>query len=157
MFDTKQGGQFYSHTKGTMAFVGTSQETAEGGREPKVWENSVYINSKGESVTNTDRKYDPYIYYTTRLPDGQNIINATYVKLREVALTYHIPKKSLAKTPFGGISISLFANNVFIWTHKSNVYSDPEQNSSGASNAQGFEFSSVPSQRNFGFNAKFNF
>lgn len=157
MFDTKQGGYFYSNTKSIMAFNGTSQETAEGGRDPKIWANSVYINSKGESVTNTDRKYDPYIYYTTRLPDGQNIVNATYVKLREIALTYRISKKALTKTPFGGISISLFANNVFIWTHKTNVYSDPEQNSSGSGNTQGFEFSSTPSQRNFGFNAKFNF
>jgi outer membrane receptor protein involved in Fe transport len=157
MFDTKQGGSFYSHTKSTMAFVGTSLETTEGGRDPRVWENSVYLNSQGQYVTNTDRKYDPYDYYTTKIPDGQHIVDASYVKLREIALTYRISKKVLTKTPFGAISFSLFANNVFIWTHKSNVYSDPEQNSSGSSNAQGFEFASTPSQRNFGFNAKFNF
>jgi TonB-linked SusC/RagA family outer membrane protein len=157
MFDTKQGGSFYSKTKSLMAFNGTSLETTEGGRDPRVWENSVYKNSKGEYVTNTDRKFDPYIYYTNQIPDGQHIVNATYVKLREIALTYRVTKKALAKTPFGGMSFSIYANNVFIWTHKSNVYSDPEQNSSGSGNTQGFEFSSVPSQRNFGFNAKFNF
>lgn len=157
MFNTKQGGSFYSHTKGTMAFVGTSQETAEGGRDPKVWENSVYLNSQGQYVTNSDIKYDPYNYYTNVIPDGQHIIDASFVKLSTVDFSWRVPKKYLGKTPFGAISVGLFGNNLFIWTHKSNVYSDPEMSSSGAGNVQGFEFAATPSQRNFGFNLKFNF
>ena len=157
MFNTKQGGSFYSHTKGTMAFVGTSQETAEGGRDPKVWENSVYMNSQGEYVTNSTQMYDPYDYFTNVIPDGRHIIDASFVKLSTVDFSYRIPKKYLSKTPFGAISIGLFGNNLFIWTHKTNVYSDPEMSSSGSGNVQGFEFSATPSQRNFGFNAKFNF
>jgi TonB-linked SusC/RagA family outer membrane protein len=157
MFNTKQGGQFYSRTKGTMAFVGTSAETAEGGRDPKVWENSVYMNSAGQYVTNTDSKYDPYDYFTNVIPDGRHIIDASFVKLSTVDFSYRIPKKYLTKTPFGAISAGLFANNLFIWTHKSNVYSDPEMGSSGSGNVQGFEFAATPSQRNFGFNVKFNF
>lgn len=157
MFNTKQGGSFYSHTKGTMAFVGTSQETAEGGRDLKVWENSVYLNSQGQYVTNTDIKYDPYNYFTNVIPDGRHIIDASFVKLSTVDFSYRVPKKYLNKTPFGAISIGVFGNNLFIWTHKTNVYSDPEMSSSGSGNVQGFEFSATPSQRNFGFNMKFNF
>ena len=157
MFNTKQGGSFYSHTKGTMAFVGTSQETAEGGRDPKVWENSVYLNSQGEYVTNTDIKYDPYDYYTNVIPDGRHIVDASFVKLSTVDFSFRVPKKYLTKTPFGAISVGIFGNNLFIWTAKENVYSDPEMSSSGAGNVQGFEFSATPSQRNFGFNVKFNF
>lgn len=157
LFDTKQGGVFYSRTKSTMDFNGTAPETAEGGRADRVWENSVYMNSQGQYVTNTDRKYDVYNYYTNKIPDGQMLVDASYIKLRQVALTYRLPGKYLTKTPFGAISVSLFANNVFIWTAKKNTYSDPEMSSSGASNAQGFEFAATPSQRNFGFKFSFNF
>ncbi|MBS1636226.1 MAG: SusC/RagA family TonB-linked outer membrane protein [Bacteroidetes bacterium] len=157
MFDTKQGGVFYSYTKSLMDFVGTAPETAEGGREDKLWDNSVYKNYKGEYVTNTNRKYDVYNYYTNKIPDGQHILNASYIKLREVSMSYRIPSKYLTKTPFGAISVGLFANNLFLWTHKTNVYSDPEMGSSGSGNVQGFEFAANPSQRNFGFKFNFNF
>lgn len=157
MFDTKQGGVFYSRTKSDMDFVGTAPETAEGGRANKVWENSVYLNSKGQYVTNTDRKYDVYNYFTNKIPDGQMLVDASFVKLREMAIVYRLPGKYLTKTPFGAASVSVFANNMFIWTHKKNTYTDPEMSSSGASNAQGFEFAATPSQRNFGFKVSVNF
>ena len=157
MFDTKQGGVFYSRTKSLMDFTGTAVETTDGGREDRVWANSVYLNSQGAYVTNTDRKYDVYNYYTNKIPDGRHLVDASYIKLREIALSYKLPSKLLTKTPFGAIAISLYANNLFIWTHKTNIYSDPEMSSTGSGNAQGFEFSATPSQRNYGFNVKFTF
>jgi TonB-linked SusC/RagA family outer membrane protein len=157
LFDTKQGGVFYSRTKSLMDFTGTSVETTDGGREDRVWANSVYLNSQGQYVTNTDRKYDVYNYYTNKIPDGRHLVDASYIKLRQVALTYRIPTKALSKTPFGDITISIYGNNLLIWTPKSNLYSDPEMSSTGSGNAQGFEFSATPSQRNYGFNVKFTF
>src|SRR5690606_10023112 len=60
LFDTKQGGVFYSHTKRNMDFNGTAAETADGGRAPRIWENSVYQNSEGNLVTNTNAPFLPY-------------------------------------------------------------------------------------------------
>jgi TonB-linked SusC/RagA family outer membrane protein len=179
LFDSKIGGQFSSRTKDVMAFVGTSLESEN--RDDQVWSESVYLASDGNYVTNTT-PYHPYDYYTNVIPDGQHIVDASYIKLRELSLTYQFPGKWLNKTPFGSASLTLFGNNLLLWTklssntdelvynkdangnfsnwtnpNKENVYADPEQNSSGASNAQGFEFTSNPSQRNYGIDLKITF
>lgn len=156
MFDMKEGGQFFSRTKDLLAFVGTSKETEK--RDPYVWENSVYQGADGGYYTNTT-KFDPYIFYTTQnnRPGEYQLIDASYVKLREARLSYSLPSKWMSKTPFGAATISVFGNNLLIWTPSENQYSDPELSSNGAGNAQGFEFGAAPSLRNYGFNLKFTF
>lgn len=156
LFDTKQGGQFVSRTKDIMAFVGTSYETAEFGRTPYIFPNSVYMDADDKLVPNTDAPFLPQDYFSN-LPYGQNIIDASYVKLREVSLNYRLPKKVLGNGPFGNVTIGLFGNNLAIWTARQNRYVDPEINSAGATNLQGFDFTAQPSQRNFGFSVTATF
>ncbi len=164
LFDTKQGGVFFSNTKSITDFNGTSLESADYARADHVWDNSVYMVSDG-TVNPTNKylpnstKFHPYTYYVTveqNVP-GQYIVDASYIKMREASLAYQIPTKCLKKTPFGSATVALFGNNLFIWTAAQNKFADPEQNSSGASNAQGFEFSSNPSQRNYGIDLKLTF
>ncbi|HEU4551423.1 MAG TPA: SusC/RagA family TonB-linked outer membrane protein [Chitinophaga sp.] len=157
LFDTKQGGKFYSRTKDITTFVGTAAETAEGGRDPRVWENSVYDDGTGKLVPNTDVKFNPQTYYTSILPAGQDVIDASYIKLRQASLSYRISRGTLNKTPFGDITVGVFGNNLFLWTPKENRYADPEVNSAGAGNLQGFDFTAQPSLRNFGFNVRATF
>ncbi|ATL49751.1 SusC/RagA family TonB-linked outer membrane protein [Chitinophaga caeni] len=157
LFETKQGGVFFSRTKDIMAFVGTSAETVRGGRDPHIWPNSVYLDGDGKYVENTDRKFNPEVYYPSNMPPGTSIVDASYVRLREASLSYRLPKNLLNRTPFGDITLGLFGNNLFLWTAKSNEFADPEINSTGAGNAQGFDFTAQPSLRNFGFNVKVSF
>ncbi len=154
LFDIKKGGIMFSRTKDIMDFVGTAKETEK--REDYVWEGSVYQDYQGNYVTNSTA-FHPYDYYTNVIPDGQHIIDASYVKLREASLAYSLPSKWLGKTPFGSCTIALFGNNLLLWTPKENEYVDPEQNSSGSGNVQGFEFTSNPSVRNYGFDLKLTF
>jgi len=84
-------------------------------------------------------------------------VDASYVKLREARISYTLPSKWVNKTPFGSATVSVFGNNLFIWTPKENQFADPELSSNGAANAQGFEFSAAPSLRNYGFNLRFTF
>jgi hypothetical protein len=88
---------------------------------------------------------------------SMELVDASYIKLRELSLSYNLPAKWFDKTPFGGVAVGLFGNNLFLWTPKENKYTDPEINASGNGNVQGFEYTSIPSQRNFGFNIKVNF
>jgi hypothetical protein len=157
LFDTKQGGKFFSRTKDITTFVGTAAETAEGGRGRRVWENSVYDDGTGKLVPNTDVTYNPQTYYTAIIPSGQSVIDASYVKLRQASLSYRIPKSVLNRTPFGDLTIGVFGNNLFIWTPGENKYADPEINSAGAGNLQGFDFTAQPSLRNFGVNLRASF
>lgn len=156
LFDTKQGGKFYSRTKDILDFVGTAAETAEGDRDGYVFPNSVYQDASGKYVPNTSVKFLPQDYYPS-IVDGQNVIDASYIKLREANLTYTFPKTWLNGSPFGTASLSLFGNNLWIKTAKENRYVDPEVNSAGSGNTQGFDFTAQPSVRNYGVNLKVTF
>jgi TonB-linked SusC/RagA family outer membrane protein len=156
LFDTKQGGQFVSRTKDILAFVGTSWETVEYGREPYIYPGSVYYDQSDKLVTNTDARMLPQDYFSN-LPYGRNVIDASYVKLREASLSYRIPKSALKNSFFGDITVGIFGNNLILWTPSQNKYIDPEINSAGATNLQGFDFTAQPSQRNFGFNLSASF
>lgn len=147
LFDTKQGGVFYSRTKDILDFVGTAKETEN--RKEQVFANSVIEQPDGSYKTNTT-PYSPYEYFSNVIPDGQHIVDASYVKLRELAIGYKLPTSLANKYGLGSASISFYGNNLFIWTLGSNMYADPEMNSGGASNLQGFDFSSRPSLRNYG-------
>ncbi|MCW8312982.1 SusC/RagA family TonB-linked outer membrane protein [Sphingobacterium sp. InxBP1] len=155
LFDTKQGGVFYSRTKDIMGFVGTSAESG-GDRIGQIFPNSVYLDDAGNSVVNTTATYDKIDYYPN-MEAGVNVVDATYIKLRNLTFTYKFSKDMLKNTPFGAASIGVFGNNLFIWTPSENKYADPEVNSSGAGNAQGFDFTAQPSLRNYGINVKVSF
>ncbi|RYZ39705.1 MAG: hypothetical protein EOP49_30050 [Sphingobacteriales bacterium] len=147
LFDTKQGGVFFSRTKDIMDFTGVAKETEQ--RDETVYPNSVYLSTDGQYIQN-ETPYDPYLYYTGVIPSGQHIIDASYVKLRELSLTYQLPEKLVTRTFLGSASLGIYGNNLFIWTSKQNMYSDPEMNSGGNTNLQAFDFSSRMSLRNYG-------
>ncbi len=158
LFDTKQGGVFFSKVKDDLAFFGASEESAEGHRIEHPFPNSVIEDPVGSGKYKTNTvNYTMIDYWTDLIPSGQHVIDASYVKLREASLSYRLPKSLLNKGPFGDVSIGIFGNNLFLWTPKSNKYVDPEVNSGGASNEQGLDFTAQPSLRNFGFNLKVSF
>lgn len=156
LFDTKHGGYFVSRTRDITSFVGVSAETVEHGRTPYIFPNSVYEDADGKLVENTSVTFLPQDYFPAR-PYGQNVTDASYVKLREASLSYRLPKRILDRTPFGNITVGVFGNNLFLWTPSENKYADPEVNSAGATNLQGFDYTAQPSQRNYGFNVVLSF
>ncbi len=88
-------------------------------------------------------------------PASQFIYDASYIKLREVALTYSLPKKYLTSTFIQGASFSLIGNNLWI-IQKHVPYADPESGLS-AGNVQGYQTSVLPTTRTFSFNVRLNF
>ncbi|WP_183578098.1 SusC/RagA family TonB-linked outer membrane protein [Mucilaginibacter sp. X5P1] len=158
LFDLKRGGVFYSNTKNITDFVGTAAETA-GPRYGQPFPNSVYLDATGKSVPNTSIPYSVYNYYTNVIANtpGMDIIDGSYIKMRTANIAYTFTKAQLGNVPFGALTIGVFGNNLFLWTPKSNAYSDPEENASGAGNEQGFEFDANPSVRNYGINLKASF
>jgi hypothetical protein len=86
-----------------------------------------------------------------------NIVDATFVKLRSLGISYQFSKAQLGGTGLSAATIGLFGNNLFIWTPDENKYADPEVNSAGAGNAQGFDYTAQPSLRNYGINLKVSF
>lgn len=155
LFDVKQGNKLYSRTKDILGFVGVSEETG-GQRYGLPFPNSVYLDENGNSIVNNDVFYNKQDYFSDLNP-GVNVIDGSFVKMRSAGVSYTFNKGQLKSLPFSALSVGLFGNNLFIWTAKENKYVDPEVNSGGATNEQGFDYTAQPSVRNYGFNVKVTF
>jgi len=88
-------------------------------------------------------------------PNSAFVYDASFVKLREVVLTYNFPKSLLANSFISGASISLVGSNLWI-LHKNLPHADPEASQS-AGNIQGWQSGVMPTTRNFGFNLSLQF
>ena len=89
------------------------------------------------------------------LPTSAFVYDASYVKLREVTLSYSLPSSILKKCFITGVTFSLVASNPWI-IYKKLPYADPESGL-GAGNIQGYSVGSLPSTRDFGFKLKLSF
>jgi hypothetical protein len=89
-------------------------------------------------------------------PTHRYVYDASYVKLREVLLTYSLPASLMSKLdPLRSLSVSVVGRNLWI-IHKNIPYADPEDNL-GAGNIQGVQVGSLPNVRTLGFNIKATF
>ncbi len=88
-------------------------------------------------------------------PNAGFVYDASYVKLREVALTYNFSKKLLDYTFLSNASLSVTGSNLWI-IHKNIPHEDPEGGLSSG-NLQGYSVGSLPTTRDFGFNLKLQF
>jgi hypothetical protein len=81
-------------------------------------------------------------------------VDASWFRIREASISYHIPLAVSRKTPFTHIDVSVYGRNLFL--HAPNYpHLDPEQNALGISNAVGLEFNALPQTRSFGASLKF--
>jgi hypothetical protein len=97
-------------------------------------------------------------YWIDQTDNSRNLINASFIKLRELSLSYQMPSKWFKTTKsITGVQISVFGNNLAIWTPKENTFIDPETSTNGNGNAQGFEYGTTPTLRTMGFGIKADF
>ncbi|MCE2734297.1 MAG: SusC/RagA family TonB-linked outer membrane protein [Flammeovirgaceae bacterium] len=84
--------------------------------------------------------------------DETAIFDGTNIRLREIAISYQLPKAWLAKTPIKSASIQINGNN--LWFNAvnvpKNVNFDPEVLSTGVGNGNGFDYLTGPSARRYG-------
>ena len=96
-----------------------------GVREVVSGDTKTYVENLGGADT---KWLDPFNAnrYANRPFPSRNLYSATYVKLREIALTYRIPKEFNQKLHLSSSSVSLVATNIYEWT-AANVDIDPER------------------------------
>ncbi len=83
------------------------------------------------------------------------IYSSTYVKLREIRLTYNVDKKLVKKLGLDGASITAAGRNLlFIYKEVPNI--DPET-AFNTGNVQGLESLALPTTRNFSLNVNLKF
>jgi hypothetical protein len=165
LVDVRQGGDVFSLDMYYGLATGLYPETAglndqgkpvrgfaaEGGG---IIREGVTEDGKPNTVRVDAIDYGTFGYYWT--PDAGFVYDASFVKLREVALTYSFPSKLMSRlAPFKGIDLSLIGRNLWI-IHKNLPNADPEEIQSSG-NVQGYQGGAYPTVRNIGFNVKFRF
>jgi TonB-linked SusC/RagA family outer membrane protein len=166
-FDIKQGGIMYSRTKDISVWAGTVPLTLYNNRQPFIIPNSVY-------EVDQDANGDP-IYAENTIPinavtlvdywgnggvglDGNSLVDKSYVKLREAALTYDIPKSLLARVRIKGLELSVTGRNLLLWTPDDQTYIDPEQTTFGNDLVADFgEYGAQPTVRSVSFGLRLIF
>lgn len=88
-------------------------------------------------------------------PAAAFVYDASFIKLREVAISYTFDKKILGNTFIQGLILGFSGSNLWI-IHKNLPYADPEAGLSSG-NIQGYQSGVMPTTRNYSFNLKINF
>jgi hypothetical protein len=154
VFEWKQGGHMYSGSNGLLDLYGMSAVTED--RESTF----IYDGVKPDGTPNDIVRggpNDPFAVqdlYTNVLSDIDEyyIHENSFVKLREVALRYQLPK-NIYKT--ANIGISLFARNILFWTALRNL--DPETSQGNTNMGGSFERFSLPQVTSYGFSLDITF
>lgn len=159
--DGRFGGKFYTGTMNTLKGAGLANETVINGSRDKFVVDGVVSDGKGGYQQNT-MEVTPQNYWNTVSNTGnlgineENVFDATNVRLRNVQITYSLPKSLFKNSPFQSAKFSFSVNNV--WMIYSKVKGvDPESSYALSSNATGFENLSYPTSRSYVFNLTVGF
>ena len=141
----QKGGQMYHGTYGTMQMFGATTESTD--RDMPLHVSGIDYETGQYVEHDVDRFSWNQIYYDC---SESMIVDTDFVKLRDVTLTYQLPRLGVFD-----ISVYGFARNVLVWA-KMNDF-DPES-SVGNNNAGGyFERFSLPNTASFGGGLKLTF
>ncbi|ANQ50609.1 SusC/RagA family TonB-linked outer membrane protein [Flammeovirga sp. MY04] len=166
--DGRIGGIMYSTTNQKMMWGGVHMNTLSEHRDRDIAGESSFVgqgvivtggeivrDAQGNVISDT-RTFAPNstgVGYSSWVidhhggrSDAPGLFDASYVKLREVSITYNVPKTFASKLHMKGASVSLTCNNVWMWSNIPNV--DPDI---------GYDNSQSPSPRYTGINLKANF
>lgn len=91
------------------------------------------------------------------MPRAYYVYDGSFVKLRELALTYSLPSSILSKLKaFKAVDVSAVGRNLWI-IDKNMKYSDPEESLSSGNANGGYQSGAYPAVRTYGFNVRFVF
>jgi len=172
LIDWQQGGDVFSldhwYGEGTGLYALTAENNDLGnplrdpivgtpgnyaGNSGGILQEGVFTNGQTNNIRIDGDRYSAFGW--ARNPNKRYIYDASYVKLREVVLSYSLKMKKDNKSFIQGATFSFVGNNLWI-IHKNLPDADPEAGAS-AGNLQGNQSGVMPTTRNFGININLNF
>jgi len=132
----RAGFYMYHNGGSTMDFSGSSSRTTMYNRERFVFPNSSYWDGSKYVENTSVQVRDGGAGFWTNGDGNHNMNIATnyltkgdFWKVREVSLSYDVPTHLTSRVKYlKGANISVQGRNLFIFTSKSNIYTDPEYN-----------------------------
>lgn len=181
ILDVKVGADMYSQTMRSTFSSGKAKETLAGrdewyqseeqrlaaGVEPKDWiptggylvDGVVKTENPDGTISWVDNTMyaNPEKYWSSFVANnipGYFTLDNSYLKVRELSLTYSFPRKVISKF-CENLSFSLVARNPFIlYSNVPNI--DPDSNYNNG-NGKGIEYGSLPSRKSYGVNLNVKF
>lgn len=176
VFDVKVGADLYSMSARAAYESGKALETLEGREEWYKSEEQRKALGISEAnwtptggfiapgvIDNGDGTYRPNDIYVnpedywmniSRYAPSMFVYDNSYIKCREITLSYSLPKTWL-KNKVQGLTVSFVARNPFIvWKNIPNI--DPDSNYNNTT-GMGMEYGSLPSRKSYGFNVNVKF
>lgn len=165
LIDVKKGGDVFSLDQAYGQYTGLYPETAGTNDLGNPVRNTIAdgggiilpgVNEDGTpNTTRIEANYVGSAYGTDVHPNKAFVYDASYVKLREVSLSYTFPAKFIQKSAFKSLSVSVLGNNLWI-IDKNLPYADPEAGAS-AGNIQGYQSGVMPTTKVYSINLKASF
>ena len=136
LFDGRFGGDVANFTRRSADFFGSSPNAG--------------VEARGDTINGTfSRNTERNLLYQEFIEDG------TYVKLREISLSYRFDMPWVRRMGVQDMGIRLAGRNLYTWTDYSGI--DPEINLFAASTvARGVDFATTPIPRTFVLGLDFN-
>ncbi len=158
--DWNQGGLIRSATVESLWDGGHVIETAVGREGTFIDTEGVIMNDDGTTRENDvplRSARDFWEEFSSSSVSEATVFDATYVKLREVGLSYSLPASMFENSFIGGLQVGVEGRNLaLLYTKVPHI--DPEANLFGAgADGFGIERNVTPSTRSFGFNARITF
>lgn len=144
--------RYLDATKGGSNYMGKGVKVISGSVKYDTWGNILEDTRKfaTNDVPVTYKTYTEALHKNFAWGGSAStldILSTTFMKIREVSVTYTVPLSVCQKIKANNIAVSLIGNNLFMWA-KDFKYSDPDGGSENLSD---------PSQRYVGFNLQVNF
>jgi TonB-linked SusC/RagA family outer membrane protein len=156
LVDGRIGGEIYSGTNVILRRAGTGASTLRG-RENGIVGDGVVENEDGTFSPNETRvsAQEWYLNYYGYNNTEVSVFDGSYVKLREVSLSYRLPSPWAQSLAARNITLSAIGRNLAI-LHKNVPNIDPET-AVASDVAQGIEFGQIPSTRSLGMKVSLSF
>jgi len=169
LVDVRQGGQIFSLDRSYGLDTGLTPETAGlndlGNPSRNTIANGggvIFAGVQADGTPNTVRAdnstLEGYTAYGTSVnPSAAFVYDASFVKLREVSLSYSLPKSLVNKVGgLRGVDFSIVGRNLWI-IHKNLPDADPEDAVSSGNAGQGYSTGAYPAVRTVGANIRLSF
>ena len=159
VLDWKQGGDMYAGTISSLDYYGVTKKSADFRKKDFLFEKNAVKVAGTDAAGNTiyapnDIKIsgsDAADYFDiTRCISQASVYANSFLKLREIALSYPVLEKS-----YLGITVNVFARNILLWSELKGL--DPESSQGNNNMAGGFERFSLPGTSSYGFGLTFKF
>jgi hypothetical protein len=156
-WDYRQGGDIYSETVNTLLGRGLTKDTDFNRMETFVMEGVTTEGVPNEVQLTASNAY--FNNFGTQAPPEVNVIDGTTIRLREISLSYSLPKSWLSKLPFKGVELSLVGQNIWFKALNFPKYMnfDTDVLSLGVGNGLGFDFLTGPSSTRYGGSIRLTF